>query len=118
MYILILLKEIGREPSLVTEVDSGCRITCMALWTGSTENDSEGPDVKPITGADSPTKAKAVASVKPNQNNNTRPLKSLLKRASTEAIVVVKSSSGPFIAERVKERSEKRPRLTFNNLPV
>jgi len=91
----------------------------MALWTGSTENDSEGPDVKPITVADSPTKPKAVASVKPNQNNNTRPLKSLLKRASTEAIEVVKSSSGPFIAEpRVKERSEKRPRLTFNNLPV
>lgn len=90
----------------------------MSIWTGN-EGKMDEQDVKPITIADTPKKSKAASTTKSNQNNNnSRPLKSLLKRASTEAIVVVKSSSGTFICEPRKERNEKRPRLTFDNLPV
>lgn len=100
----------------MTQVDSTCRITCLSLWTEKSTDPSSQPDIKPVglELRNSVTKLSVEAS---KQDKSTPPLKSLLKRTKKK-LAVVKTSSGPFIAEPIKVRNDKRPRLTFVDKPT
>lgn len=86
----------------------------MSLWTESKKVAAEENDVKPIsTETGNSTEAKS-----PQQqvDKSGKPLKSLLKRPSTDgAISIVKTTSGPFIVEPLKPKNNKRTRLSFGS---
>jgi len=85
----------------------------MSLWTESKKVAAEEDDVKPISAeTGNSTEAKS-----PQQfDKSGKPLKSLLKRPSTDgAITIVKTTSGPFIVEPLKPKNSKRTRLSFGS---
>ncbi|XP_046460278.1 p21-activated protein kinase-interacting protein 1-like [Daphnia pulex] len=104
--------DINEEPVLVTQVDSTCRITCLSLWTEKNSNPSMQKDVKPLTIQSHNSSGVSVELSSPDKNDPLK-LKSLLKRKIGNKAVIVKTTSGPFIAEPIKIRDDKRPRLTF-----
>lgn len=107
---VFFLKDVNAEPTLVAQYDSTCRITSLSLWTEKGINKNQEPDVKPEVTESSISAPKVVV----EKSNHDRPksLKPLLKRPANKSILV-KTSSGPFIAEPVKQRDDKRTRLTF-----
>jgi hypothetical protein len=69
-------------------------------------------DVKPLTIQSHKSSGVSVELSSPDKNDPLK-LKSLLKRKIGNKAVIVKTTSGPFIAEPIKIRDDKRPRLTF-----
>ncbi len=104
----------------MTQFDSTCRITCLSLWTEKSQNSSLQLDVKPLNvlTRNNPTSKLSVELSSPDKKAKPA-LKSLLKRTNSDKkVVVIKTTSGPFIAEAITVRNEKRPRLTFDKTTV
>uniref|UniRef100_A0A0N8DXS6 p21-activated protein kinase-interacting protein n=1 Tax=Daphnia magna TaxID=35525 RepID=A0A0N8DXS6_9CRUS len=107
------IPEIPGEPCLVTQVDSTCRITCLSVWTEKNPSLSVQKDVKPLSAEARSSSSKLPIELS-NPEKASPELKSLLKRKSVDKkTAIVKTTSGPFIAEPMKVRDDKRPRLTF-----
>lgn len=99
----------------MTQIDSTCRITCLSLWTEKRPDPSIHPDVKPENLELRNDSSKLLVEIS-KTSKPTPQLKSLLK-TTREKATVIKTSSGPFIAEPFKVRNEKRARLTFVDKP-
>lgn len=70
-------------------------------------------DVKPLSAEARSSSLKLPIELS-NPEKASPELKSLLKRKSVDKkTAIVKTTSGPFIAEPMKVRDDKRPRLTF-----
>lgn len=111
-----MFQDIREEPVLMTQVDSTCRITCLSLWTEKCPDPSSQPDIKPDSLELRNSTSKLSVEL-PKQGKTAPPLKSLLKRTKKK-LAIVKTSSGPFIAEPIKVRNDKRLRLTFVDKPA
>ena len=109
-----VFQDIKDEPVLVTQIDSTCRITCLSLWTEKSSNMSLQPDVKPLS-LEARNRSSKLSIETSSPNKKVPALKSLLKRTnSNKRAAIVKTSSGPFIAEPITIRNDKKPRLTFD----
>lgn len=99
---------------MVTQIDSTCRITCITLWKGRRPNDNALAEVKSEKSIQQNGSSKEFVGSPTSIKMNT-PLKPLLKRQSSseKGVELVKTPSGPFIAEPIKRRDDKRPRLKF-----
>ena len=80
------------------------------MWTEKEPIKNQGLDVKPVLAVSNSSSPKLV--VETFNHDRPKNLKPLLKRPASNS-VMVKTSSGPFIAEPIKERDHRRPRLTF-----
>ena len=71
-------------------------------------------DIKPLNILTHSNNSKLSVEISDSNKMDAPKLKSLLKRKTgDEKAVIVQTTSGPFIAEPIKIRDDKRPRLTF-----